>query len=105
DLEKAAEHYNRLVALLPANVDHAIARARLLLTLKRYAQAVDGLTPFADADPPIPAAVLLLAQTQQAAGRTDRAIARYQQFLTLEIGEGERTEAEKALVGLGAAKP
>jgi tetratricopeptide (TPR) repeat protein len=102
DLEKAAEQYNRLVALLPDNVEHAMARARLLLTLKRYAQAVDGLTPFADADPPIPAATLLLAQIQQAAGRTDRAITRYRQFLTLEIGESERAEAEAALVELAA---
>jgi tetratricopeptide (TPR) repeat protein len=101
DLDKAVEHYNRLVALLPDNVEHAIARARLLLTLKRYAQAVDGLTPFADADPAIPAAVLLLAQIQQAAGRKDHAITRYQQFLTLEIGDNERTEAEAALVELG----
>ena len=104
DLDQAAEHYNRLVTLLPGNVDHAIARARLLLTLKRYAQAVDGLALFADADAP-PAAVLLLAQIQQAAGRTDRAVSRYQQFLTLEIGEDERAEAEKALVELRAPSP
>lgn len=99
-LDKAAEQYNRVVALAPDNLDHAMARARVLFTLKRYAQAVDGLTPFAGADS---AATLLLAQIQQAAGRNERAIERYRQALTLEIGDSERAGAEQALVELGAS--
>jgi tetratricopeptide (TPR) repeat protein len=102
-LEKAAEQYNRVAALAPDDLDAVMARAHVLFTLKRYAQAVDGLTPFADADPAIASATLLLAQIQQAAGRNERAIERYRQVLTLEIGEGERAEAEQALVELGAA--
>ncbi|MDB5527679.1 MAG: hypothetical protein JWR51_782 [Devosia sp.] len=104
-LDKAAEQYNRVVALASENLDYAMARAHVLFTLKRYAQAVDGLTPFADADPANPAATLLLAQIQQAAGRTERAVERYRQILALEIGESERAETEKALVELGADSP
>ena len=103
-LDKAAEQYDRLVAIAPDNFDYDIARARVLLSLKRYAQAVDGLTPFADAETPIPAATLLLAQIQHAAGRTERAIARYRQFLTLDPGPRERAEAEAALAELDASQ-
>lgn len=101
DLKGAAEHYDRLVSLDPANLAYATARTEVLLELGRYAQAVDGLTPFADAESPDPAAVLLLAQVQQAAGRNERAAERYRQYLALPDIPA-RAEAEAALAALPA---
>jgi tetratricopeptide (TPR) repeat protein len=83
DPEDAAAHYDRLVTLDPANLVYATARTQVLLDLGRYAQAVDGLTPFADAETPDPSAVLLLARVQQQAGRNERAAERYRQYLAL----------------------
>nr|WP_295891069.1 tetratricopeptide repeat protein [uncultured Devosia sp.] len=101
DAKGAAAHYDRLVALDPASFDYATARTQVLLDLGRYAQAVDGLTPFADAEPPEPAAVLLLARVQHQAGRTERAIERYRQYLTLLPDAPEKAEVEAALLELG----
>ena len=101
DRAGAAVPYDHLATLLPDHLDHALARARNLLELKRYAQAVDGLTPFADSDEPAPAAIYLLARIQHAFGRHDRAIARYRQFLELAPDAPERVEAEAALAELG----
>lgn len=100
DREDAVEHYDRLVELDPANPAHALTRAQLLLDLGRYAQAVDGLAPFADAETPDPAAVLLLARVQQAAGRNERAAERYRQFLAIAPDAPERAEVETALAAL-----
>lgn len=100
DNERAAESYQHLVDLDPTNLDDALARARVLLALQRYAQAVDGLTPFADAESPDLQAVLLLAQVQQAFGRKERALARYRQFVTLAPDAPERAEADAAIAEL-----
>lgn len=100
DREDAIEHYDRLVALDPANPAYAMARSQLLLDLGQYARAVDGLTPFADAQAPDPAAVLLLARVQQTAGRTERAAERYRQFLEIAPDAPERGEVEAALAAL-----
>jgi tetratricopeptide (TPR) repeat protein len=100
DPEAAAEHYDRLVTLDPANFDHATARTQVLLDLGRYPQAVDGLRPFADAETPHPAAVLLLARVQHQAGRTEKAAERYRQFVTLLPDAPERAEVEAALLEL-----
>jgi tetratricopeptide (TPR) repeat protein len=101
DPEGAAEHYDRLVTLDPANFDYATARTQVLLELGRYPQAVDGLTPFADAETPNPAAVLLLARVQHQAGRTEKAVERYRQFLALLPEAPEKAEVEAALAELG----
>jgi tetratricopeptide (TPR) repeat protein len=101
DPEIAAEHYDRLVTLDPANFDYATARTQVLLELGRYPQAVDGLTPFADAETPNPAAVLLLARVQHQAGRTEKAVERYRQFLALRPEAPEKAEVEAALAELG----
>lgn len=100
DSEGAVEHYDRLVVLDPANLAYATARTEVLLGLARYAQAVDGLTPFADADAPDPAAVLLLAQVQHKAGRAEKAIQRYRQYLTLLPDAPEKAVVEAALAEL-----
>lgn len=102
DPEGAADHYDRLVALDPANFAHASARTQVLLDLGRYAQAVDGLTPFADAEIPDPAAVLLLARVQQAAGRKERAAERYRQYLALAPDASDKSEVEAALAELAS---
>ena len=100
DLQSAADHYDRLVALAPDNADFALARAQVMLDLSLYPQAVDGLTPFADADTPNAAAVLLLARVQQAAGRNDKAAERYRQYLALVPDAPEKTEIEAALAAI-----
>lgn len=102
DRQGATEHYDRLVALDPAKLAHAMARAQVLLDLGRYAQAVDGLLPFADAEAPEPAAVLLLARVQQAAGKTEKAVERHRQVLALAPGSPEAAEAMAALAELSA---
>jgi tetratricopeptide (TPR) repeat protein len=101
DGEAAAEHYDRLVALAPDNHGFALARARLMLDLGLYPQAVDGLVPFADAESPDAAAVLLLARVQHAAGKTEKAIERYRQFLALMPDAPEKADIEAALAELG----
>lgn len=100
DREGATEHYDKLVALDPANLDYATARAQLMLDLGLYAQAVDGLTPFADAETAEPAAVLLLARVQQAAGRNERAAERYRQYLELVPDASDKAEVEAVLAEL-----
>ena len=100
DLAGAAEHYDRLVALDPTSLAYAMTRSQLLFELNRYAQAVDGLLPFADTEPAEAAAVLLLAKIQQAAGRNERAIQRYRQFLDIAPDAPERAEVEAALAAL-----
>ncbi len=100
DFEDAAEHYDRVVALAPDDQSATIARGRVLLELGRYAQAVDSLTPLADAQAPNPAAVLLLAQVQQAFGRPERAILRYRQFRALAPDAPERPEVDAVLLEL-----
>ena len=89
------------MALEPDNHGFAMARAKLMLDLGLYPRAVDGLMPFADAEAPDPAAILLLAKVQQAAGKTEKAIERYRQFLTLMPDAPEKAEAEAALAELG----
>ena len=101
DREGAVEHYDRLVALDPANLTHALSRATLLLDLGLYAQAVDGLTPFADAEAPELPAVLLLAKVQHAAGRHERAAERYRQYLALAPDAPDKAAVEAALAELG----
>lgn len=98
--ESAAAQYGRLATLDPANLAYATAGAQLLLDLGLYAQAVDSLTPFADAETPDPSAVLLLARIQQAAGRNERAAERYRQFLAVAPDAPERAEVEAALTAL-----
>jgi tetratricopeptide (TPR) repeat protein len=98
--ESAAAQYGRLATLDPANLAYAMTRAQLLLDLSLYAQAVDSLTPFADAEAPDPTAVLLLAKIQQAAGRNERAAERYRQFLKIAPDAPERAEVETALAAL-----
>lgn len=100
DPKGAAEHYDRVVALDPASLAHASARTQVLLDLGRYAQAVDGLTPFADAETPDPAAVLLLARVQQAAGRNERAAERYRQYLALAPDAVDTLEIQAVLAEL-----
>jgi tetratricopeptide (TPR) repeat protein len=100
DNREAAEHYDRVVALDPANLDHALARARLLRELGLFAQAVDGLTPFADAEVPEPTAILLLAEIHAAAGRSERAAERYRQYLALAPDAADKPEVEAALAAL-----
>lgn len=101
DRQAAAEHYDRLVELAPSDRGFALARAQLMLDLGLYPQAVDGLTPFADAEAPDPAAVLLLAKVQQAAGRSEKATERYRQYLVLVPDAPDKAEVEAALAGLG----
>ena len=98
----AVEPYDQLVALDPTNLAYATARTQVLLELGHYAQAVDGLTPFADAEIAEPAAVLLLAQVQQAAGRNERAIERYRQVVALAPDSAEAAEAKATLATLSA---
>lgn len=100
DKEGAAAQYGRLATLDPANLAYATTRAQLLLDLGLYAQAVDSLTPFADAEVPEPPAVLLLAKVQQAAGRNERAAERYRQFLEIAPDAAERADVEAALTAL-----
>lgn len=102
DFESAAAHYDRVVSLMPDDGAVAIARGRVLLELGRFAQAVDALTPLADAEAPDPAAVLLLAQVQQAFGRPERAILRYRQFRALAPDAPERAEVDAVLATLQA---
>ena len=97
DKQGAVEPYDRLVALDPANLAHALARASILLDLGHYAQAADGLTPFAEAEGPAPAAVLLLARVHQAAGRNQRAVERYRQYLDLAPDATDKAEIEAVL--------
>ena len=101
DGKAAAEHYDRLVALAPDNHGFALARAQLMLDLGLYPQAVDGLAPFADAEVPDPAAILLLAKVHLAASRSEKAIERYRQFLALVPDAPEQSEVEAALAELG----
>jgi tetratricopeptide (TPR) repeat protein len=101
DPEGAAEHYDRLVTFDPDNFDYATARTQVLLALGRYPQAVDGLVPFADAETPNPAAVLLLARVQHQAGQAEKAVERYRQFLALRPEAPQKTEVEAALAELG----
>ena len=100
DKAGAAARYARLATLDPANLAYATTRAQLLLDLGLYAQAVDSLTPFADAEAPEPSAVLLLAKIQQAAGRSERAAERYRQFLAIAPDAPERADVEAALATL-----
>lgn len=94
DPEAAASAYARAIALDPANVAIILAQARTMLALGRYAQAVDGLTPLADAEPADPAALLLLAQVQDQAGRLPLAAIRYRQYLDL-VPEGPEAETTR----------
>lgn len=103
-LEDAATHYDRVVALAPDEVAYARARGEVLLALGRYAQAVDGLSPFADAEMPDPAAVLLLARVQQAFDRPERAMLRYRQFRALAPEAPERAEVDAILAELESGK-
>ncbi len=100
DPKGAAEHYDRVVALVADNFDYARARTKVLLDLGRFPQAADGLIPFADAEPPDPAAVLLLAQVQQAAGRNERAAERYRQYLELAPEAADAAEVRAILAEL-----
>lgn len=101
DKATAAEHYDRVVELDPDNLDHALARAHLMLDLGLYPQAADGLTPFADAETPEPSAVLLLGKVRQTAGQSERAVERYRQYLALVPDAPDKTEIEAALAELG----
>lgn len=104
DGEAAAEVYDTLVALAPENHGFGLARAQVYLDLGLYPQAVDGLTRFADAETPDPAAVLLLARVQQAAGRNERAIERYRQYLALAPDAPDKAEVEAALEDLATTQ-
>lgn len=100
DGQAAAKAYDRLIALAPDNHGFALARAQVYLDLALYPQAVDGLTPFADAETPDPAAVLLLAKVQEAAGRTEKAADRYRQYLALLPDAPNKADVEAALESL-----
>jgi tetratricopeptide (TPR) repeat protein len=81
--EGAAEAFDKLAALGPLDAEAAMKRALVLQKLRRYAEAGDVIAPFASATPPLPEAVLLLAQLHEEAGRTAKAIPLYEHYLTL----------------------
>lgn len=99
--EGAAEAYGKLAALEPLDAESAMERARVLQKLKRYAEAGDAIAAFAQATPPLPEAVLLLAQLHDEAGRAAKAKPLYELYLTLGTELPGIDTAKAALERLG----
>ncbi|CAN7381785.1 tetratricopeptide repeat protein [Devosia sp. LjRoot3] len=83
DFEGAAETYGKLTDLTVLTPNEAMGRAQVLQELKRYAEAGDAILALTEATPPLPEAVLLLAQLHDEAGRAAKARPLYEHYLTL----------------------
>lgn len=101
DFEGAAETYGKLADVTALTSAEAIGRAQVLQKLKRYAEAGDAILALTEATPPLPEAVLLLAQLHDEAGRAAKAKPLYELYLTLGTELPDLETAKAALERLG----
>lgn len=100
DDEGAASAYQDLAELTPLNPDEAMARAEILRKLHRYAEAGDTIIGLVETEVPLPAAVFMLARLHDEAGRGEKALPLYQQYLSLGEDLPETATATAAVARL-----